>query len=496
MKTPSSDLFALIKSMNKTEKRYFKLFAARHYANKNQYAKLFQFIDKQSIYNEKDLLKDFSVSKSTAHFAVIKKQLYENILESLHRYDEFAQNEQKIYKGIHYCTLLLKKGLFDQCKKQIKKYKTLARDLEKFENIIELIEIEKRLIAKTQFTSISYIQLKELQEEQNICLQQLDTTGSYWLKSNTIFKMHYEKKIAPGKENNELTELMKDDHFKFSDKATTFKSKLDHLQINALHAFVNGNVSKAYQLNAQFIQLVDEHKHLKLLFADRYFSALNNYLIDSLILKKNKELISGIALMRSLPALPEFKHIQNLDANVFRLSYLLEMNYYVSGEQFDKALNCLSEIKIGLIKFKNQIAKPNIITLRYLCAYTLFCKRNFKTCLSELIHLLNIKEIETISDLYRDSRMMEMLCHFELGDNFLVESQIISFNRLLQIKKMKYQTFKVIMRFIKQSTQKIQKPKKEYLEKELLNLSEKDYEKSLFNNFNYVYWIQYVTNSK
>ncbi|MFI5172626.1 MAG: hypothetical protein ACHQFW_09555 [Chitinophagales bacterium] len=488
MKSPSSDLFTLVKSLSKSEKRYFKLHASRHYGGKNQYVKLFQFIEKQPEYDEKVLLKEFSSTKSIAHFAVIKKQLYENILESLHRFDEFAHSEQKIYKGIHYCSLLLKKGLFDQCKKQIKKYRVLAYTLEKFECIIELIEIEKQLITKTQFTTVSYAQMEALQEEQYACIKNLDTTGNFWIKSNTIFKMHYEKKIAPGKENNELNKLMDDDEFKSENKATTFKSKLDRLQINALHAFVNGDVAKAYQLNAGFIRMVDEHKHFKLLFADRYFSVLNNYLIDSLILNKNKELISGIKLMRSLPGLPEFKHIQNLEANVFRLSFLLEMNLYVSGEDFEKALRCMEDIQKGLAKYRDKIPKPNIITLRYLSAYTLFCTKRFNECLSELLIIMNMKEAESIADIYRDTRMLELICHFELGDHFLLESQIISFQRLLITKKIRSRTLKIVIRFLKQSTQKLSKPKSKDLEKELLILSENEEEKIVFNNLNYLYW--------
>ena len=494
MKNTSGDLHQLIRSMGKPEKRYFTLQAERHFSGENQYAKLFQLIETQEYYDEAALLKMFKPAITAAHFAVLKKQLYENVLEALHRYDEFSDPEQKITKGIHYCNILLNKGLYDQCKKQIKKYKTLAYLYEKYENVIELIEIEKRWITKTQFSSVTFKQLEELSNELLTFTDQIKTINKYCLLSNTIYKLHYEKKIATGKENKELFRLMEDQQFQDANNATTFKAKLDRLQINALHAFVNGNVENAYELNNNFLRLIENNKHLKSLFADRYFSALNNYLIDSLILQKFDALLSGIKVLRSLPGLPEFKHIQHLEANVFRLSYLLELNYLVSQELFKEALLCVEHVETGLKRHGSKIPKPNIITMRYLCAYIMFCNKKFNDCISELLRIFIIKESEIVTDLYRDSRILQLLCHFELGDYFLVESQIISLQRYLSSHKMKYQTYSTIIRFIKKYIQKLQKPEKAELEHNLLQLASS--EKMVFNNLNYVFWIQKVCNVK
>ena len=493
MKSPSNDLFDLIRSLTKTEKRYYRLHALRYLPGQNHYTKLFSLIEKQAIYNEKELSQQFSTNKSAAHFAVIKKQLYENILEALHRYDEFSQPEQKVRKGIHYCSLLLKKGLFSQCKKQIIKYKLLAYRLEKFEFVIELIEIEKRMIGKQQFTSVSFRQLEQLQEEQNICLHQLQISGDYWIKSNRIFKMHYEKKIAPGKINTDLDELIAKKQFKHFEEATNFKSKLDFLQINALHAFVSNDVLKAYTLNTKFLSLLDEHEHLKILHTDRYFSVLNNYLIDSLLLKKHSELKKGIEVLRSLPGKPEFRHIHNLEANVFRQSYLLELNYYVSSDNYSEAMEIINPVKQGLKKYGEKIAKPNIVTFRYLLAYILFCNGDYKNCLDETLWILKSKEAEKITDIYRDTRMLQLLCHFELGDYLLVESLITSIQRSFIAEKIKFETYKELLRYIKQSVQKINKPNLNALRGKLTELNENSNEKTVFNNLNYLWWANHLT---
>ena len=59
MKTVSEELFQLIKSLSKQEKRYFKLYASRHViGEKNKYVQLFDAIDKQAAYNEEKIKKN------------------------------------------------------------------------------------------------------------------------------------------------------------------------------------------------------------------------------------------------------------------------------------------------------------------------------------------------------------------------------------------------------------------------------------------------------
>lgn len=492
MKNPSADIFQLIQSLTKSEKRYFKLFATRHYDKDNQYLRLFEAIDAQLTYQESELVPLFSAKKSPAHFAVLKKQLYETLLEALHHYDEFNNPEQQLAKGVHYSNLLLRRGLLEQCKKQLIKYKQLAYKLEKFELLIELIEIEKRLASKLQYSGMRTDVISAIHEEEMFCLAQLHNTGLFWLKSAAIYQLHYAKKIIPGKENTVLSETVNSKLFSDANAATTFKSKLDQMQINALNAFVKRDAATAFKWNSAFLQLMDEHNHLKQIYADRYFSALNNYLIDCLILNKQEDLLNGISTMRGLPTMEEFKHIPHLDANVFRLSYLLEMNYFIGKNDFTNALTCAVQIKSGIKKYAEFIPKPNIITLNYLCAYTLFFNKDFNGSLDVLLDLFNIKETESVTDIYCDAKMMQLLSHFELGNHLLLDSLITAFNRITTAKKVKTQTYNVVIKYIRQQLRSADRVNFEGLRAQLEKLSEADTERNTFNNFNYFFWLENV----
>ena len=52
----SNDLFELIRSMDKTEKRYFVLNSGKVNRSSKLYLELFKALDKEKIYNEKEFL--------------------------------------------------------------------------------------------------------------------------------------------------------------------------------------------------------------------------------------------------------------------------------------------------------------------------------------------------------------------------------------------------------------------------------------------------------
>jgi len=63
---PSTELFSLIQTLTKSEKRFFKLNSSLQSGEKN-YLKLFDFIEKQSSYNEEELKAYFSKEKFIQH---------------------------------------------------------------------------------------------------------------------------------------------------------------------------------------------------------------------------------------------------------------------------------------------------------------------------------------------------------------------------------------------------------------------------------------------
>ena len=73
-------LFSLVKSLSKSEKRHFKLFAARQNGGRN-YLKLFNAVEEQECYSEQLIKSKFAGENFTNQLHVTKNYLYKLILK-------------------------------------------------------------------------------------------------------------------------------------------------------------------------------------------------------------------------------------------------------------------------------------------------------------------------------------------------------------------------------------------------------------------------------
>jgi len=120
-------LFQLIQSLEKAEKRHFKLYIKRSSSNENlKIVQLFDALDKMSEYDEKILLKKLpSVQK--IQLSNLKAHLYKQILASLRLLKSAESIDLQLNEQFDYAHILYKKGLFIQSLKILEKAKETAR---------------------------------------------------------------------------------------------------------------------------------------------------------------------------------------------------------------------------------------------------------------------------------------------------------------------------------------------------------------------------------
>ena len=106
-------LFLLVKSLSKSEKRQFKLYAGRLGGNSEaNFMALFSVLDKMEGYDEQIILKKTNIKKQQVSNS--KAHLYKQILVSL-RLSPIHQNTRtQIREQLDFATILYNKGLYKQ----------------------------------------------------------------------------------------------------------------------------------------------------------------------------------------------------------------------------------------------------------------------------------------------------------------------------------------------------------------------------------------------
>ena len=131
----STPLFLLIKSLSKTEKRYFKLFAGQQ-GDAQNYLKIFEFIDKMEAYDEQLLREKFAGEPFLKHLHVTKNYLYKLILKGMRNYHSHKTVHSKIQNNLLDIEILHRRELFGQAEKIVDRTIELARRYEKREDLL------------------------------------------------------------------------------------------------------------------------------------------------------------------------------------------------------------------------------------------------------------------------------------------------------------------------------------------------------------------------
>ena len=139
MKTPTDKIHQLIHSMTAAEKRYFK----RHYSTKESHAtQLFDFINKQSKYDETLIKEHFSESKLSKNLKVHKAQLARQLIKSLQSYHNKKNVRSKIRNGLEEIEILMSKQLFEMAHARLIKLKKLCLKSNQYDYFYAIVVLE------------------------------------------------------------------------------------------------------------------------------------------------------------------------------------------------------------------------------------------------------------------------------------------------------------------------------------------------------------------
>jgi len=146
MSNRSADiLFQLIQSLEKAEKRHFKLYIKRSSSREDlKIIQLFDAIDKSKDYVEKQVIKKLPYIEKP-QFANLKAHLYKELLASLRLLKSTESIDLQLHEQLDYARILYNKGLFLQSLKILEKVKDLAKTYHQESFLIQVISLEKKI---------------------------------------------------------------------------------------------------------------------------------------------------------------------------------------------------------------------------------------------------------------------------------------------------------------------------------------------------------------
>ena len=466
-RTGSLDLFNLIKSLDRTEKRFFKVYASRHVIGRqNNYVRLFNAIDRQLFYNEEEL---HVSQRYIRQMPLLKNRLYEIILKSLQLYSAGYSEETYLKTQLQSIRILFEKGLYDQCEKMLDRIQRIASENEFHLIQLEIQEWQEKLLYATSFSGSSE------NDQEQIFTNSVRVVNDYLsLRACRNVGMVMEGRICQDGYPRSLivlagyTDLVSKRIFGPGDK-TLPRSGRKHFYACMFALFLCRNeVYTAYNWAKKLIIHLEEDPVQITREPESYLHALDGMAICLLRLGMFSEMRELLVKLRkphhSSKRLEELSmflqthhelllHMRTGNTEkaiemISRREYLVVSNANKAEEATNKYLaNPQYEEEEGSkISLQNRMFR---VILQFNFATIHFVAGNYLASVNYLNGIINDYSLDLRSDIQCLSRILNLLAHFELGNFELMEYGVRSTYRFLCRKNGLYRFESLMLGFIR-----------------------------------------------
>ncbi len=486
-------LFQLIKSLEKAEKRHFKLYINRSSGKEDlKIVRLFDAIDKiKGEYDEKALLKRMpGVTKS--QLANLKTHLYKQVLASLRLLKSTDSIDLQLNEQFDYAHILYKKGLFLQSLRIIERAKELAKTNQKLYVLPQLIALEKR-IENLHITRSMQHRAQLLSAEANEVNRHIDMVARM---SNLALKL-YSWFVEHGHARNEEDEtdirrFMKENVTAEALQQTGFYERLYLYQSYTWYAFIRQDFLQYYRYTQKWVDLFEKQPLMIRVETGHYIKGLHNLLNAHFDLRNYKGFEKTLKRFEKVAQTDRVKDHDSFRIQAFIYISTARINQHFMLGTFKQGLALIPGIKQELKNFDLFIDSHRIMVVNYKFATLCFGSGDYNASIDYLQKIINDKT-NLRYDLQCYARLMHLMAHYELGNDMLMESLTKSVYRFMAKMKNLTKVEEAMFRFLRHSfplSPRQLKPEFEKLLSTIKHLEKNRFETRAFAYLDIISWVE------
>lgn len=483
-KAPQSKLHELVRSLSASEKRHFRK-NAKTFHSDPIYLRLFDALCAQDQYDEPALKAEFSVP----YFSALKNYLYEALIDDLIVLEYEGNEEQRLYRCKQKAWVLVRKGFPEAAFALLKKSIEQALAGEFFAQALDLVQTQAKLYANWKPFSLE--DFKDLQQKIDFCLSRLHNQQRYQRINLEFVYWQRKERHLPGQALEAAFDaILQDPSMREEALATTSLSKMFFLSTYEGYHKIKGNYEQALFYSQRLTELFEARPHFCKQFPSNYLSILINRLNALYYTRKLDELREGLERLGEVSF--DDSKLEIIRFSRYAVLYLNYMKLSNNYSFFDSL-----KIKIKEFESKNNLPPTEIRLLYYNIAELEIWLGHYRQALDALLVLHDLPATDTQSDLQRFVRLLEILVHAELGNDFLVDSLCRNALRGISSQSALYEYEKRWVDFFRQLAALPFSERKKYCNKALLEfkafLNASPERKRLSDYFDFEAWLEQKT---
>jgi hypothetical protein len=493
-KQQTDHLFQLIKSLSKSEKRNFRLYARRQGAGEGaKFLQLFDILDKQGAYDEAALLKK-AHSIKPRQLSNLKAHLYKQLLKSLRLKNVALDAEISIRESIDYARVLYNKGLYRQALRILEKTKSKAHRSRKHLLRMEILEFEKT-IEMQYITRSLESRADELIEESEAVIDRIASAEKYSNLALKLYSLYLKVGSARNKKDMLMISSFFNSHFDMPRDINQcdFYEKLYIYQCYVWYNYIIQDFLMCYKYAQKWVDLFRVNREMMGLQTDMYLKGMNNLLGALHMLCYHRKFELELNHLRNLTNDPSIPFDDNNRMLYYLFTYTHSINYHFLEGTFTEGLELVPRINQFIHDYQGKLDSHRILVFYYKLASLYFGSGDFRSALQYENRVLQYRDISIRGDIHSFTRLLNLVTHFELGNDDLVEYQVKSTYRFLSRMDDLQEVQRYILDFIRRLSQiEPGQLKTEFarLRDRLISLENNPFEKRAFLYLDIISWLE------
>jgi hypothetical protein len=477
-------LFQLICSLEKSEKRHFKLYIKRSSGNEElKIVQLFDALDKMQDYDEKLLLKKLPFTKS--QLSNLKTHLYKQLLASLRLLKTTENTDLQLSEHMDNARLLYNKGLKHQSLKILEKAKEIAKANNKMNFLAQLLSLEKK-IETLHITRTSLEKTEQLTREAREISDHIDRVTRLSNLALLLYRWYVENGHARNEADvKRLREFFKQNTLSDTSNLDDFYEKLYLYQSYSWFAFIRQDFLMYYRYAQKWIDLFDEEPLMISVETGHYVKGMHNMLNALFDLRHFSKFEVILKKFENYYNTPQGQHHDNFRIHTWVYIHLAKINWHLMTGTFKAGLDLVDDISEKLVEYDSYIDHHRILVFNYKIATLYFGSGDYSRSIDFLQLIIN-DHVDLRYDLQCYARLVHLLAHYELGNYELMESLTKSVYRFMAKMKNLTVVEEEMFKFLRKSFQISRREIKSELEKLLNKIKHLEYNHIETRSFAYL----------
>lgn len=491
-KQSTEHLVQLISNLTPAEKRNFRLFVNRNNAKSEKlFVRLFDVLDKNKKYDDKLILSKIPDLKPV-QLPNVKANLYKQLLSSLRHIERNNQIDISVRENLDYAKILYSKGLYKASLGLLNKTKKQAKQNGLHSAALLALEFEK-YIESQYVTGSMYPKAKQITDETEQLMARLDLTNKLSNLSISMYALYLQfGHVKRGENYDNVHNFFKDNLPELKIYELDFYQKLYLYQSYVWYNFMIQDFPSNYRYAQKWVDLFKEYPEKTHTDSTFYIKGLHNVLSALFMnnsydrFNQNLELLNNFKedVNRTLTKNEEGQLTLYQSIHAIHLTFLTGL--------YDEGVVNMPQIEKLIDQNIYEWDLHKIMVIRYKIACIYFGANQLDKAISLLNKIISYNYTEIREDIQCYSRILSLVAHFDLGNEFLVSYQVKSVYRFLLKTQQQQEVIKEIFRFLRKTPNILESElNKEFqkLRNRLVALQDDPFERRPFLYFDIISWL-------